>query len=314
MAETALENIFDDSNSVTDDFDVYNYLLEQYKLLASKAKNNPKFGDIAENLFLSEIDSFYRMFSACSKNELGSDLLSRYFNLRFYHYTSYECLKSIINSKQLWLSRCVCDKLNDSEEMKYYLKELSVFQLSQFLTNYFIFSVSCNKDDAAQWDRYGDCGKGVCIEFKLGALERLTCNDTGYFYPIIYNNNTEDYAKFVASYVQFVVSEQHENDELMAEILAKECLRRKHPSFKNEKEFRLIVPYKKKFKNMSINELDKLELDISNELSNNNFITKIILGPEAQCCEKDIIDLFNSKSIQFNIDNVEKSKCTLVHN
>ena len=145
MAETALENIFDDSNSVTDDFDVYNYLLEQYKLLASKAKNNPKFGDIAENLFLSEIDSFYRMFSACSKNELGSDLLSRYFNLRFYHYTSYECLKSIINSKQLWLSRCVCDKLNDSEEMKYYLKELSVFQLSQFLTNYFIFSVSCKQ-------------------------------------------------------------------------------------------------------------------------------------------------------------------------
>lgn len=104
MAETVLKNIFDDSNSVTNDFEVYDYLLEQYKLLASKAKNNPKFGDIAENLFLSEIDSFYSMFSVYSENELGNDLLSRYSNLRFYHYTSYECLKSIINSKQLWLS------------------------------------------------------------------------------------------------------------------------------------------------------------------------------------------------------------------
>lgn len=308
-----VQNLFEESYK-NDLEEVQDYLLEQYKLLISKSNDNPKFREIAENLFLGEIDSFYNMKDYYPKEELGIDLVNRYNNLKFYHYTSFECLESILKSKQLWLSQYSSNRINDSEEMTFYLKAHHASQLSESLDNYFLFCVSCNKDDAPQWERYGDRGRGICIEFTKTALSRLSCVADGYFVPVIYNNQISGYSKASVS--------GYQNDgEWLADIVARVCLQRKHPSFKNEKEFRLIVPYKeyykkfKKFENMTINSQGKLELDIKEEITNENigrFISKVILGPQAEKSKQDVVDLFKKYSCQFDINNVEKSESTLI--
>lgn len=61
-------------------------------------------------------------------------------------------------------------------------------QLSESLDNYFLFRVSCNKDDAPQWVRYEDRERGLCIEFPKTALSRLSCVADGYSVPVIYND------------------------------------------------------------------------------------------------------------------------------
>ena len=67
-----VQNLFGESYK-NDLEEVQDYLLEQYKLLISKSNDNPKFREIAENLFLGEIDSFYNMKDYYPKEDLGID-------------------------------------------------------------------------------------------------------------------------------------------------------------------------------------------------------------------------------------------------
>lgn len=304
-------NIFEESPK-DDTYEYYDYLLKQYKILISKSKNNHKFGELAENLFLGEIDSFYDIGLKYSQKDLGKDLVNRLNCIRFYHYTTYAKLENILKSKQLWLSKYTDDNINDSAEMTYYLKAHNQCESAtlKYLDNYFLFCVSCNKDDVTQWDRYGDLGKGVSIEFTQNALCRLS-GCYGNFIPVIYNDVITGYSKLSVEGLQ---SSQNPSNDWHADIVARLCLQRKHPSFKNEKEFRVIIPYQKKYENMAINDQGKLALDIKNELSNGNvekFINKIILGPQFEKSKQDVVDLFQKYSCQLDINNVEKSKSTL---
>jgi len=147
---------------------------------------------------------------------------SRVTNVRMLaHYTSFEALRSIVEAKEIWLSRA--QDMNDIEEIRTgsaaasdALRTLgpSIFKTLPFDwlcaptayeklrreldQNTFIFSLSdhgrANESDrVAMWDLYGHGGRGVCVVFKKEKL--LGQNASGQFpihwSPMIYERTAD---------------------------------------------------------------------------------------------------------------------------
>ena len=106
-----------------------------------------------------------------------------------YHYTSMDALYSMLKNKELWIGNTV--SMNDSSEIKEFynnfkkclIKELpnkksSIEKMFKDVNNQikgkypFAMSFSPLEDDAAQWERYGDDARGVCIKFKTEELAK----------------------------------------------------------------------------------------------------------------------------------------------
>lgn len=98
-----------------------------------------------------------------------------------YHYTSMNTFTSMLNSRELWLSNT--GTMNDRKETIHFIemiqKELKSYQRSDFFDKIYwqipghykyAFCLSTEKDDAAQWERYADAAKGVCVVFSVEEL------------------------------------------------------------------------------------------------------------------------------------------------
>ena len=108
---------------------------------------------------------------------------------RLFHYTKTSSLLGIFDSQDLYFSRL--RNLNDASEGRAVLDIVKTLKASgkeknliQFVKNNFnsiekmarssySFSLTTEEDDASQWDRYADHGKGVCIEFNSEQFESL---------------------------------------------------------------------------------------------------------------------------------------------
>ena len=108
---------------------------------------------------------------------------------RLFHYTKTSSLLGILDSQELYFSRL--RNLNDASEGRAVLDIINALEptgiaknLIQFVKNNYSsiekkarssysFSFTTEEDDASQWDRYADHGKGVCIEFSSDQLESL---------------------------------------------------------------------------------------------------------------------------------------------
>ena len=138
--------------------------------------------------------------------------------------------------------------MNDNKEGECYLEHVlqefkndaNVSKIFSRLSDMFILSFSCEFDDSAQWDRYGDGGFGVCLEFNyddiIRFLAEVRCKSLC-FSPVRYHNENENdsYWKFIAQYLT------RDTDSEFITRLAVECCSVKHHSFRNEKEVRVIV-------------------------------------------------------------------------
>ena len=107
-----------------------------------------------------------------------------------------------------------------------------------------MFCLSQALDDAAQWDRYADHGRGVAIEFNTEALHNLL-----YYHGMIigeqyYTQETRDHElyKLLSSYISTGILEGFSNLDGFIDNLALCALIHKHPTFTAEKEIR-IAPY-----------------------------------------------------------------------
>ena len=107
-----------------------------------------------------------------------------------------------------------------------------------------MFCLSQALDDAAQWDRYADYGRGVAIEFNTEALHNLL-----YYHGMIigeqyYTQETRDHElyKLLSSYISTGILEGFSNLDGFIDNLALCALIHKHPTFTAEKEIR-IAPY-----------------------------------------------------------------------
>ena len=112
-----------------------------------------------------------------------------------YHYTDYQALDGIVGKGQLRLNNLL--NMNDAAEMRLFMEGLftavtdrlrkdgmhdalkAVKMLfheeskKEFYYSAYAACFSKNRDDAAQWERYGNHGRGVCIAFSREVLQRM---------------------------------------------------------------------------------------------------------------------------------------------
>lgn len=170
-----------------------------------------------------------------------------------YHYTTQEGFLGIIQSRTLWASSI--RHLNDASEFNYAINlairisnrytnsgnERSGFEeivgVFRQLLNVYVCSFSTQKDQLSQWRAYCRDGGGFSIGFDAAYLEAL-----GKRQDFTLENCTYDKHAHEAE-MEELVNWVQSNPKLMVEDILKRLMkiapRMKHPSFSEEKEWRL---------------------------------------------------------------------------
>ncbi|MCI8691446.1 MAG: DUF2971 domain-containing protein [Lachnospiraceae bacterium] len=183
-----------------------------------------------------------------------------------YHYTDYQALDGILRCAQLRVNNIL--NMNDAAEMRYFMSGLcnavagkleedgddrraeGVRRLfREALKEEFVYSAyaacfSLHRDDAAQWERYGNRGRGVCIAFYGNCLQRMVEGSVS-LQTVFYQEDMTVHN--LAGTLYRLVKRETELSENNPDIrqamnYAWICSAAfKHPSFSSEREVRLIV-------------------------------------------------------------------------
>lgn len=274
---------------------------------------------------------------------------------KLYHYTSAEALFGIFTKQELWFSNPLM--LNDREECFYFPRELkkalkescpqSINRIETFFDSVFIeiekepFYIMCFsklKDDAAQWDRYSNKGKGFCIEFDTKALLLLFGTKWIQLWPVCYDLEVHKHPLFEILKEYFSGNDQLLKKQLGNEDSAKEqvimlSIAHKHPSFKAEQEYRLVFShytslvksltglksncYEEKYMPtngvishkciLKLSELFNFEKNVSFK----DLITGIIVGPNSEQNMPTLKQYLESLKQGKEIRNISRSSCPL---
>ncbi|MCI9316880.1 MAG: DUF2971 domain-containing protein [Oscillospiraceae bacterium] len=182
----------------------------------------------------------------------------------FYHYTDFQALDGILHSAQLRVNNVL--RMNDSAEMRHFMGRLSsaiVRQLAaegetararavqtlfqeELEKEYSAFAAcfSFRRDDAAQWERYGNQGRGVCIAFQGELLRRMAAGPLS-LHTVFYEDDMTGHP-MVDRFCRLVRGKAslsgEDRDIQLAMRDAWACsVAFKHPSFSSEDEVRLVV-------------------------------------------------------------------------
>lgn len=197
-------------------FDLFEKLLlciEDFKSSYQNSDDISVISNVVNNIISSDISSFYNFNSKYESSKIFPSFIEyckTYFNdIKLYHYTSMEAFDSISKSNSLLLSNI--QDMNDSLECKLFfdilirdlrkthkLTEEKIKDVSEVfnkkLNDVFVFSLSAEDDDAAQWGRYADNGEGVCLVTNIGNILRwLNLNNIhpNLLYPVEYIDRDE---------------------------------------------------------------------------------------------------------------------------
>ena len=180
-----------------------------------------------------------------------------------YHYTSQDAFLKIVNSTTLWATDI--RYLNDSAEFTYavqlaceVLKEyandekyhtvkniyevLSTEPYSLHYASIYVVSFSGNGDLLSQWRAYCPLGSGFSIAFHGNTLERIGSNSNFDLVPCEYDENKQK--QLVRQLFQATFEQPGHGTalEFCAEQFFKIAPRLKHPTFQEEREWRLVSP------------------------------------------------------------------------
>lgn len=186
-------------------------------------------------------------------------------DLLLYHYTDYIALDGIVNKKELRVNNVL--NMNDATEMELFMtgifsavekrfspeKDQFIIQQLHLMLNevrkrYFDFSVyaacfSGYRDDASQWERYADRGKGVCLCFQRSVLEKMTGGAIT-LHRVFYQEDMGSHPLVAQIYgLLSAASGPKDSPALRSAIHEawRNCASFKHPSFLSEHETRLVV-------------------------------------------------------------------------
>lgn len=181
-----------------------------------------------------------------------------------YHYTDFQAVDGILRCAQLRVNNVL--RMNDSAEMRHFMNHLcsavtdrlqqdgylSQAQTLQALFHdeikkeYSAFAAcfSFHRDDAAQWERYGNRGRGICIAFRREYLQRMAKGALS-LQTVFYRDDMAGHP-MVDVFCQLVrdgVPLSSENPAVKTAMRdAWACsVSFKHPSFSSEYEMRLVV-------------------------------------------------------------------------
>lgn len=240
---------------------------------------------------------------------VGNDEEAEEYRDYIYHYTSFDGFLGIIKGK-IWLANSLM--MNDKLETKFFLDrmrdslinsntKIPYKTINNFFKKYdlyttptYLTSFTYNEDDAAQWDRYGGAGGGVCLAFDKENLERITKGRSICFENVMYNkeyNGLELQRDLEEFFITKNLNKYNTEDELFRYVGFTSSLY-KHPSFMSENEYRMIYctdDYKRKpgklhydKRNNTVkeyNEFDWLGNAKKESLKIEDIVPKIILGP-----------------------------------
>ena len=269
-------------------------------------------------------------------------------NQLLYHYTDFISFDGILNGRELRVNNVL--NMNDAQEMELFISGIFtavVNRLSQDqdekiinrlnatmdMIRYRFFDYSAYaacfsefRDDAAQWERYANKGKGVCLGFQRSMLKKLAGGAVS-FQKVFYRDNMESHPLVERIYTLLKEKEELEiTDELKS--AAFEVLRNsasfKHPSFSSEHEIRLVVmPFdapdfelkpkyhvaRERIKKYYSLDLEKMcqRAGITIE----DLITEIIIGPESTQSIPILHDYLQDAGLVKLAENICYSDCPL---
>lgn len=177
-----------------------------------------------------------------------------------YHYTTFSALYNILKTKELWWGNMAT--MNDSKELNYFIDGLKQVLIEDFADkgeaidiffddvkkkrgdNYpYSMCFSRLADDAAQWERYADSAKGVCIVFSTETLKKLFMFSMVQMNEAFYDTDfrKHDHYSILKYYIEknTLNSFSERNGEIQNIIYT--AVSHKHKSFFSENEVRLIT-------------------------------------------------------------------------
>lgn len=264
----------------------------------------------------------------------------------FYHYTDFKALDGILRCAQLRVNNVL--RMNDSAEMRHFMARLSsaitkrletagsaharaVRQLFQeeLQKEYSAFAAcfSFRRDDAAQWERYGNGGRGVCIAFD-GTLLRKMADGPLSLHTVFYEDDMTGHPMVD----RFCALIQSKTDLSAADPDIQQAMRDawacsvafKHPSFSSEDEVRMVVsPFGGKgvdirpCYHVSKERIKKYyPLDLNGMCQKagaalEDLIVEIIIGPESTQSRPILQDYLTSLDLSALTARVSLSDCPL---
>lgn len=261
----------------------------------------------------------------------------RHFGSKLYHYTSISALKGIVDNNEFWL----CDPLqmNDSQELTNFINEIEAALLQdcpnskpdicKLFKNInrkieserpYIASFSKNKDDAAQWERYGDFAHGICLVISTNVLSRCAILDDMWLCKISYSENPRKHElyKYLKEFYTTGMFSQNcgfsDISKIPGNIIATSS-GYKNFSFASEKEIRLISYFTKNGyeKDMLCGNKTKhiYAYQPSKYALLGQVITGIILGPKFAQNVDDLKHFLTYNGCEKIAQNIEPSKSSL---
>lgn len=263
-----------------------------------------------------------------------------------YHYTEYIAFDGIINQGIIRLNNIL--NMNDASEMHFFIEAIksAIIKMAQdagneeigdrisaFISNemeedfYYSAYAACfskYRDDASQWDRYGNNGHGVCIGFDKECLTKLMGGSVS-LQEVIYESEPSN-NPLVKELYEAASKETYDADSIKS-IMDRVWIQSsvyKHPSFASENEVRLVVsPFiADEFAvapqyNIAKNRIKKYyPLDIREMCKRNNIrvhelITEIIIGPTSSQSKAILADYLKDCGLGDLIPTIQMSSCPL---
>ena len=183
-----------------------------------------------------------------------------------YHYTDFAAFDGIIRCGELRLNNIL--NMNDASEMSFFMNAIcstvldklsadgepgKFYEAKSFFNeqmkqefNYSAYAAcfSVCRDDAAQWERYGHLGQGVCIAFREEPMQKMFGGVIS-FQEVFYQEDMRSH-RLVEEFYRLIKDAEQFADCLpaMQNLMNEAWVNStafKHPSFSNEREFRLVV-------------------------------------------------------------------------
>lgn len=263
----------------------------------------------------------------------------------FYHYTDFQALDGILRCAQLRVNNVL--RMNDSAEMRHFMRRLAkaiVKRLEaageperahmaerlfweELRKEYSAFAAcfSFRRDDAAQWERYGNQGRGVCIAFRGELLKRMTAGPLS-LHTVFYEDDMAGHPMVDRFFSLILQKDALSGEDIQLAMRdAWACsVAFKHPSFSSEDEVRLVVaPFgneafdlkpcyhitKERIKKYYPLDLRDMCRKAGAELE--DLVAEIIIGPESTQSVVMLQDYLHDQGLGALAERVALSDCPL---
>ena len=266
------------------------------------------------------------------------------FNIKeeIYHYTSIDAFQGMVENGEFWFGNAA--NMNDKSEVKDFIMKLETSVKDEFpqitdkcedffnkifkrLSKEYPYVMSFSKlhDNAAQWERYANNAKGICIGFDTEKLLQVFCYSNTTFGDVYYNYDIKKHAhlKTISEYLNNGFLSWFQDEKALIDNIIACGYMHKHESFKSEEEFRLSSLWNieincskicfekikgtiRKISKVNVKELCEIE-----QVKFEDLFSEIIIGPKSEQNPLELQEYLRFIGFDEMAERVVKSECPL---